>query len=109
VGEFLVLVGAFQVNFWLALLGSMGMILGAGYSLYLYRRVIFGSLTRDDLKNILDLSPREVAIFAPLVVLTLWMGIYPSSFTSFFDASVHAMVEQHAVAINAHSFASVTP
>ena len=77
VGEFLVLVGAFQVNFWLALLGSMGMILGAGYSLYLYRRVVFGALTREDLKNILDLSPREIAIFAPLVVLTLWMGIYP--------------------------------
>ena len=107
VGEFLVLVGAFEVNFWLALLGSTGMILGAGYSLYLYRRVIFGALTRDDLKGMLDLSPREMAIFAPLVVLTLWMGIYPSSFTSFFDASVHAMVEQHAAAMNAHSFASV--
>ncbi|MDP9096738.1 MAG: NADH-quinone oxidoreductase subunit M, partial [Pseudomonadota bacterium] len=106
VGEFLVLVGAFQVNFWLALLGSMGMILGAGYSLYLYRRVVFGALTRDDLKGLLDLSPREIAIFAPLVVLTLWMGIYPSSFTGFFDASVHAMVEQHAAALSAHSFAS---
>ena len=107
VGEFLVLVGAFEVNFWLALLGSTGMILGAGYSLYLYRRVIFGALTKDDLKGLLDLSPREMAIFAPLVVLTLWMGIYPSSFTSFFDATVHAMVEQHAAAMNAHSFASV--
>ncbi|RYY16184.1 MAG: NADH-quinone oxidoreductase subunit M, partial [Alphaproteobacteria bacterium] len=106
VGEFLVLVGAFQVNFWLALLGSMGMILGAGYSLYLYRRVVFGALTKDDLKGLLDLSPREMAIFAPLVVLTLWMGIYPSSFTGFFDATVHAMVEQHAAALNAHSFAS---
>ena len=107
VGEFLVLVGAFEVNFWLALLGSTGMILGAGYSLYLYRRVIFGALTKDDLKGLLDLSPREMAIFAPLVVLTLWMGIYPSSFTSFFDATVHAMVEQHAAAMNAHSFASI--
>jgi len=106
VGEFLVLVGAFQINFWLALLGSMGMILGAGYSLYLYRRVVFGALTKDDLKGLLDLSPREIAIFAPLVVLTLWMGIYPSSFTGFFDATVHAMVEQHAAALNAHSFAS---
>ncbi|MDT7950033.1 MAG: NADH-quinone oxidoreductase subunit M, partial [Acetobacteraceae bacterium] len=108
VGEFLVLVGAFQVNFWLALLGSMGMILGAGYSLYLYRRIIFGSITRDDLRQMLDLSPREIAIFAPLVLLTLWMGIYPSSFTGFFDATVHAMVEQHAAALHAHDFASVT-
>jgi len=107
IGEFLVLVGAFQVNFWLSLLSAMGMILGAGYMLYLYRRVIFGVITRDDLKAILDLSPREVAVFAPLVLLTLWMGVYPSSFTQFFDASVHAMVEQHAAALNAHQFAEL--
>ena len=101
VGEFLVIVGSLQVNFWLALLGGMGMILGAAYSLYLYRRVIFGRITKDDLRNILDLSPREWAVFAPLIVLTLWMGIYPSSFTSFFDASVGAMVQQHTAALAA--------
>ena len=99
VGEFLVIVGAFQVSFWLALLGGSGMILGAVYMLYLYRRVVFGALTRDDLKRILDLSPREWAVFAPLIVLTLWMGIYPSSFTSFFDQSVAAMVKHHHAAI----------
>ena len=81
VGEFLVLVGAFKVNFWLSLLGSLGMILGAAYMLYLYRRIIFGKITKDDLKSILDLSPREMAIFAPLMLLTLWMGVYPTSFT----------------------------
>ena len=101
VGEFLVLVGAFKVSFWLALLGSMGMILGAGYMLYLYRRVVFGALVRDDLRGILDLSAREVAIFAPLVLLTIWMGVYPSSFTQFFDASVRAMVEHHEAALTA--------
>jgi NADH-quinone oxidoreductase subunit M len=99
VGEFLVLVGAFKVSFWLALLGSMGMILGAAYMLWLYRRVIFGHIARDDLKSILDLSPREIAVFAPLVLLTLWMGIYPSSFTAFWDASVQAMVEKHVAAL----------
>jgi NADH-quinone oxidoreductase subunit M len=99
VGEFLVLVGAFQVNFWLALLGSLGMILGAAYMLYLYRRVIFGRITRDDLRAILDLSPREIAVFAPLVVLTLWMGIYPSSFSGFWDATVAAMVQHHQAAL----------
>ena len=99
VGEFLVLVGAFKVNFWLALLGSLGMILGAAYMLYLYRRIIFGTITRVELRDILDLSPREVAVFAPLVVLTLWMGIYPSSFTGFWDASVGAMVEHHQAAL----------
>jgi NADH-quinone oxidoreductase subunit M len=75
------------------------MILGAAYMLYLYRRVIFGSLTKADLKSILDLSPREVAIFVPLILLTLWMGIYPSSFTGFWDASVGAMVERHEAAM----------
>ncbi|MGH7211479.1 MAG: NADH-quinone oxidoreductase subunit M, partial [Acetobacteraceae bacterium] len=99
VGEILVTVGALQVNFWLALLGATGMILSVAYMLYYYRRVIFGALTKPDLKRLLDLSPREVAIFAPLVVLTLWMGVYPLSFTRFWDASVGAMVRQHTAAL----------
>ena len=109
VGEFLVLVGAFKVSFWLALLGSSGMILGAVYMLYLYRRIIFGTITRDDLRGILDLSPREIAIFAPLIALTLWMGVYPSSFTQFFDATVHMIVEQHAAALSTSRLAGLTP
>ncbi len=109
VGEFLVLVGAFKVSLYLAYLGSFGMILGAVYMLYLYRRVIFGKLTRDDLRGILDLSPREIAIFAPLVGLTLWMGVYPSSFTQFFDATVHAMVEQHVAAMAVPQLAGIAP
>src|SRR6516164_9886161 len=99
VGEFLVIVGAIQVNFWLALLGAMGMILGIAYMTYLYRRVIFGRLTKEDLRGILDLSPREVALFVPLILITLWMGIYPSNFSSFWDASVAAMVQRHATAM----------
>jgi NADH-quinone oxidoreductase subunit M len=99
VGEFLVIIGALQVNFWLALLGATGMILGVIYMLYLYRRVIFGRLTKEDLRSILDLSPREVALFVPLILLTLWMGVYPSSFSGFWDASVAAMVQQHAAAL----------
>jgi NADH-quinone oxidoreductase subunit M len=99
VGEFLVILGALQVNFWLAMLGGAGMILGAAYTLYLYRRVIFGKIARDDLRGILDLSPREWAVFAPLIVLTMWMGIYPTSFTGFWDASVAAMVKQHVAAL----------
>jgi NADH-quinone oxidoreductase subunit M len=110
VGEFLVIIGSFQVNFWLALLGGMGMILGAAYMLFLYRRVIFGRITRDDLRAILDLSPREWLVFAPLIVLTLWMGIYPSSFTGFFDASVGAMVQHHTAALAATTkLAEVAP
>ncbi|HUC17114.1 MAG TPA: NADH-quinone oxidoreductase subunit M [Acetobacteraceae bacterium] len=95
VGEVLVMIGALQVNFWLALLGGVGMILGVAYMLYLYRRVIFGVLTKVELRHILDLSPREIAVFAPLVLITLWMGVYPSSFSHFWAASVAQMVQQH--------------
>jgi NADH-quinone oxidoreductase subunit M len=98
-GEFLVLVGAFKVSLWLAVLGSAGMILGACYMLYLYRRIIFGRLEKRDLMGILDLNTREIAIFAPLVVLTIWMGVYPASFTAFFDAAVGRMVEHHQAAL----------
>jgi len=76
-----------------------GMILGAGYMLYLYRRVVFGRITRDDLRSILDLNAREWAIFAPLIVLTMWMGIYPSSFSSFWETSVAALVKHHQAAM----------
>ena len=100
-GEILVLIGSFKVSIWLAVFGGMGMILGACYMLYLYRRVMFGKLTRADLMSILDLSPREILIFAPLVVLTLWMGVYPSSFTSFFDVTVNSLVEHHQAALAA--------
>ena len=103
VGEFLVIVGAIKVNFWLALLGAMGMILGAAYMLYLYRRVIYGRITKEDLRNILDLSPREIAVFAPLAVLTIWMGVYPASFSNFWDASVAAMVQSHTAAVQTES------
>jgi NADH-quinone oxidoreductase subunit M len=100
VGEVLVIIGSAQINFWLALLGGLGMILGAAYMLYLYRRVIFGTITHADLRNILDLSPREWTVFAPLIALTLWMGVYPSSFTGFFDESVAAMVQHHHAAVS---------
>ncbi len=99
VGEILVLIGAFKVNFWLALFGGSGMIFGAIYALVLYRRVLFGRITRDDLKAILDLSPREIAIFAPLLVLTLWMGVYPISFTRFFDPAATALATRHMAAL----------
>jgi NADH-quinone oxidoreductase subunit M len=80
VGEFLVLIGAYKADSLLAFLAATGVILGAAYMLWLYRKVIFGELTKDKLKSIMDLSPREIAIFAPLVVLVFWMGIYPNSF-----------------------------
>ena len=76
VGEFLILVGAFQANTWVALLIGTGMVLGAAYMLYMYRRVVFEKMTKEDLKSILDLSPREIIQFSPLIILVFWMGIY---------------------------------
>ena len=99
VGEFLVMVGAFQVSTWLAALITTGIILGAAYMLWLYRRVIFGPLVKEELKGLLDLSPREVAVFAPLVLLVLWMGIYPSSFTQVYDASILRLIENYQLAV----------
>jgi NADH-quinone oxidoreductase subunit M len=93
VGEFLVLLGAFQVNTWVAALAALGVILGAAYMLYLYRRVIFGELTKEKLMKIADMSPREWAVFAPLIILTLWMGIYPPVFLDFMHASVDNLMQ----------------
>ena len=98
VGEFLVLVGIFQVSTWVAAFVATGVILGAAYMLYLYRRVIFGQLTKESLTKIADLSPREIAVFAPLVVLVFWLGIYPTPFLEIMHASVDNLIDQVKVA-----------
>jgi NADH-quinone oxidoreductase subunit M len=92
VGEFLVLLGAFQRNAWLGALTATGVILGAVYMLYLYRRVIYGKLTKDSLKGILDLSPREVLVFAPLIAIVIWMGVYPAPFLDVMHVSVSNLI-----------------
>lgn len=99
VGEFLVLVGLFQVSTWVATLATTGIILGAAYMLYLYRRVIFGKITKDDLKSIKDMNPREMAVFAPLIILTILMGVYPGPFLDIMEVSVANLVEQHKAAL----------
>ena len=106
-GELLVIVGAFKVNPWVALGAAMGMILGAAYMLYLYRRVAFGKITKDDLRSLLDLGPREYAVFAPLILLTLWMGVYPSSFLDFFEVTVASLVQRHEAALGAARLAGM--
>jgi len=108
VGEFLVLVGAFQTNQWVAALTAVGMILGAAYMLYLYRRVIFGALTKDSLKALTDLRPREIAIFVPLILITLWMGIYPQPFLDVMHVSVENLVERVDLARSAIETAGLT-
>ncbi len=99
VGEFLVIVGAFQANSWVALLAATGMVLGAAYMLYLYRRVIFGVLTKPDVKKLLDMNWRERAIFAPLIVLVLWMGIYPANFLEVIGPSVELLIDRYRTAM----------
>jgi NADH-quinone oxidoreductase subunit M len=94
VGEFLALVGTFQVNTAVTLFATTGMILGATYMLYLYRRVIFGTITREDVRGMLDLNWREVVIFAPMIAIVLWMGVYPGSFLRPIQPSVANLVER---------------
>jgi NADH-quinone oxidoreductase subunit M len=94
VGEVLVIVGIFQTNAWVALFAASGMVLGAAYMLWLYRRTIFGALTRDDLKLIKDVRPNEVIAFAPLLILVFLMGIYPSFFLDPMAASVDNLLIQ---------------
>jgi len=94
VGEILVLIGVFQVNQWVALFAATGMVLGAAYMLWLYRRVVFGDLTKEHLLMIRDLRPHEVATFAPLIILVILMGIYPSLFLDPMAASVDHLLAQ---------------
>jgi len=99
IGEFLSMLGAFQVNTWLAFFLCTGIILGASYMLWLYRRIIFGKLEKADLMNFLDLSPREVALFVPLGLLILWMGVYPTSFIEIMAPSVDKMLGSYHTAL----------
>ena len=94
VGEFLILLGTFRVSTLECFLAATALFLGAMYMLYLYRRVVFGTITRDDVRAMFDLTPREKAIFAPLLVLVLWMGVYPNSFLTPIRTSVDHLVQQ---------------
>jgi NADH-quinone oxidoreductase subunit M len=77
IGEFLTMLGAYVHNSWIAIFAATGVILSAAYALYLYRRIIYGALVKPSLKTIQDLTSREIALLAPLVVITVLMGIYP--------------------------------
>lgn len=92
VGEFLSLIGLYKVNSWVTLVCTIGIILGAGYMLYLYRRVAFGELVHDDVKAMPDLSAREMALLAPIAAAVMWMGVYPESFMAPIRGDVGAIV-----------------
>ena len=92
VGEFLTLLGTFRENTWVATIATTGVILSAAYGLWLYCRVTLGALVKESLKSITDMTPRERWIFVPLIVMTLWLGIYPRAVTDITGPSVNALV-----------------
>ena len=99
IGEFLTLMGIFQVNTWVAAVATTGVILSAGYALWLYRRVVLGDLIKESLKSITDMTSRERAIFAPLVAMTLLLGVYPSLVTDIIGPSVGALIGNYETAL----------
>ena len=99
VGEFLTLMGVFQVNTWIAVFAATGVILSAAYALWLYRRVVFGDLIKESLKSITDMTPRERLIFAPLIVMTLLLGVYPSLALDVIGPAVENLVHNYDVAV----------
>jgi len=103
VGEFLTLAGIFQVNTWVAAVATTGVILSAAYALWLYRRVVMGELVKEALKSITDMTRREKAIFAPLVAMTLILGVYPSLVTDIIGPSVGALITDYQAAIPAEA------
>ncbi|WP_290691251.1 MULTISPECIES: NADH-quinone oxidoreductase subunit M [unclassified Haematobacter] len=99
IGEFLTIVGVFQVNTWVATFAATGVILSACYALWLYRRVVLGDLVKESLKSITDMTRREKAIFAPLVAMTLLLGVYPSLVTDIIGPSVANLVQGYETAV----------
>ena len=101
VGEFLTLIAVFQVNTWVAAVATTGVILSAAYALWLYRRVVMGELIKESLKSIKDMTSREKWIMAPLIVMTLLLGVYPALVLDMIGPSVSALVENYASAVEA--------
>ena len=103
VGEFLTLMGVFQVNTWIAVFAATGVILSAAYALWLYRRVVFGDLIKESLKSISDMTPRERMIFAPLIVMTLLLGVYPSLALDGIGPTVEHLVHNYDLALGQYA------
>jgi len=94
VGEFLILVGAFQMNRWIAAVATLGIIFAAVYMLWMYQRVVFGEIRHEANRRLPDLSAREWAVLVPVVVLIVWIGVYPVAFTDKTEATVAALLAQ---------------
>jgi NADH-quinone oxidoreductase subunit M len=103
VGEFLSLIGTFKINTAVATLATVGVILSACYALWLYRKVVFGPLEKPSLAALADLSPREIALFVPLLVLTLIFGFFPTPVLDLSASSVNALIETYSHGAGARS------
>ncbi|MEP2889177.1 NADH-quinone oxidoreductase subunit M [Tateyamaria sp.] len=101
VGEFLTLMAVFQVNTWVALVATSGVIFSAAYALWLYRRVVMGDLIKESLKSITDMTTRERVIFAPLVVMTILLGVYPALILDIIGPTVASLVTNYDTALAA--------
>ncbi|MEG6509622.1 NADH-quinone oxidoreductase subunit M [Methyloligella sp. 2.7D] len=101
IGEFLALLGSFEVNTWVAFFAAFGLILSACYALWLYRRVVFGKLEKPSLAAIQDMNWREIAIMAPLILLTIFFGFYPKPILDLSTVSVTALMDQYHSALAA--------
>jgi NADH-quinone oxidoreductase subunit M len=99
VGEFLTLMGAYGRNTWVAFFATFGVILSAAYALYLYKRMVFGELDKPSLRDIADMNWREIAVLGPLLLLTLFFGIYPSPVLDITAQSVKKLVANYEAAI----------
>jgi len=103
VGEILTMVGAYQVNPWIAFGAATGMILSAVYALYLYRAVVFGEVVNDKLDDITDMTRREIIVLAPLAIMTLVLGVYPSLITDITAVSVENLLTNFNAAVEVSS------
>jgi len=97
VGEFLVILGAVEYNFWIAFAAASTLILGAAYSLWMYKRVIFGEVANHHVAELKDVNRREFWMLVAMAITVLWMGIYPKPVTDMTDASVQALLKHVAV------------
>tara|TARA_Y100000590_G_C15589438_1_gene965441 strand:- start:864 stop:1232 length:369 start_codon:yes stop_codon:yes gene_type:complete len=100
VGEFLVLVGAFKINFLVAILASTGVLLSAAYMLWLYKRVVFGKIEKNDLKNMKDINTSEFAVLFTLGALIIFFGFYPEPFLETIHVSVDNLISNYNSEIN---------
>ena len=95
IGEFLILMGAFKDNFLVAVIASLGVILGAAYMLWLYKRVVFGELINEDLKNLVDLNKSEIIILTLLAIPSLYFGFYPEPLINTVEVSVSNLIDNY--------------